>query len=247
MEFLNTMWTIFSENYDMFLRGTAITLLVSLLGTFIGLIIGLFIGIIRTIPEGKNNLVNLTLKIVKGLLNIYVQVFRGTPMIVQASLFYYGLQQFASIDLSSMTSAFVVVSINTGAYMSEVVRGGISSIDKGQFEAASALGMNHFQTMVHVVLPQAFRNIIPSIGNEFIINIKDTSVLNVISVNELFFATKSIVGKTFQYFETYLITSIIYLILTLSIAGILHIIERKLSGPANYEKTVEADVLKSGN
>ena len=130
--------------------------------------------------------------------------------------------------------------------MAEVVRGGIISIDDGQFEAASALGMNHVQTMVNIVLPQAFRNIIPAIGNEFIINIKDTSVLNVISVNELFFLTKSIAGGNYMYFETYLITSMIYLILTLSIASILHYVEKRIEGPENYDKN-KVNVLKSTN
>ena len=194
-----------------------------------------------------NKFLNVILKLVKGLMNIYVQVLRGTPMIVQASLFFYGLQQYAQIDLSAMTSAFIVVSINTGAYMAEVVRGGIISIDKGQFEAAQALGMNHFKTMVYVVLPQAFRNIIPAIGNEFIVNIKDTSVLNVITVNELFYVTKTITTQNYKYFETYLITSVIYLALTLTVASLLHLLEKKLKGPENYEMIEDLDVMRSGN
>lgn len=246
MEFLMNMQTIFLNNINGFLRGTFYTILISLIGTFIGLFIGMVIGIVRTIPKSKNRGLNILLIIVKTLMNIYVQVLRGTPMIVQATLFYYGLQQFANIDLSSLNAAFIVVSINTGAYMAEVVRGGIISIDDGQFEAASALGMNHVQTMVNIILPQAFRNIIPAIGNEFIINIKDTSVLNVISVNELFFLTKSIAGGNFMYFETYLITSMIYLILTLSIASILHYVEKRIEGPENYDKN-KVNVLKSTN
>lgn len=246
MEFLMNMQTIFLNNINGFLRGTFYTILISLIGTFIGLFIGMVIGIVRTIPKSKNRGLNILLIIVKTLMNIYVQVLRGTPMIVQATLFYYGLLQFANIDLSSLNAAFIVVSINTGAYMAEVVRGGIISIDDGQFEAASALGMNHVQTMVNIILPQAFRNIIPAIGNEFIINIKDTSVLNVISVNELFFLTKSIAGGNYMYFETYLITSMIYLILTLSIASILHYVEKRIEGPENYDKN-KVNVLKSTN
>lgn len=244
MSFLTRMWDIFSDNYDMFLTGTITTIVISLIGTIVGLLIGMLVGIIRTIPEGKNKDLNFILKLIKALLNAYVQVFRGTPMIVQATLLYFGLQQFAGINFTPMAAAFIVVSINTGAYMAEVVRGGIISIDKGQFEAAQALGMNHFQTMVNVVLPQAFRNIIPAVGNEFIVNIKDTSVLNVISVNELFFATKTIVGTNYLYFETYLISCIIYLVLTLGIAYLLHLLERKLRGSDSYELT---DVLSSSN
>ena len=114
--------------------------------------------------------------------------------------------------------------------MSEVVRGGINSIDNGQFEACKALGMTHFQTMTNVVLPQAVKNILPSLGNEFVINIKDTSVLNVISVTELFFMSKSVAGSTYQYFPTYLITAIIYFVLTFVITRIINHLERKMYG-----------------
>ena len=242
--FLANMKDIFIKNKANFLNGTAITLLISLIGTFIGLFIGMLIGVVKIIPNGTNAVSNFLLTIIKAIMNIYVQVLRGTPMIVQSMLLYFGLLQFAGIDLKPLTAAFIVVSINTGAYMAEVVRGGISSVDKGQFEACSALGMGHLQTMRYVVLPQAFKNIIPAVGNEFIVNIKDTSVLNVISVSELFFTTKSIAGANLKYFETYLITSAIYLILTLSIAALLGLLEKKLKGSDSYEKT---NVFKSTN
>ncbi|MDZ5010467.1 ABC transporter permease subunit, partial [Clostridium perfringens] len=124
--------------------------------------------------------------------------------------------------------------INTGAYMSEIVRGGIVSVDKGQFEAAQAIGMTHSQTMINVVLPQVIRNILPATGNEFVINIKDTSVLNVISVSELFFQTKSIAGINFRYFESFYVSCIIYFVMTFTITRILRAIERKIDGPDNY-------------
>lgn len=228
--------SIFKENLPMFISGVKNTVIISFIGTLIGLVIGMIAGIIRTIPKGRNIVFNIILAFFKFVLNIYVQVFRGTPMIVQAMLFYYGLQLFFNIDMKPMTSAFIVVSVNTGAYMAELIRGGINSIDKGQSEAGRALGMTHFQTMFYVVLPQALKNSLPAIGNEFIVNIKDTSVLNVISVQELFFTTRSIAGANFKYFETYAITSAIYLIMTLSVAGILHLIEKKLMGPESYDK-----------
>ena len=131
-------------------------------------------------------------------------------------------------------AAIFIISINTGAYMAEIIRGGIVSVDKGQFEAAHAIGMTHWQTMVNVVLPQAIRNILPSVGNEFIVNIKDSSVLNVISVTELFFQAKSAAGTYYRYFEVYFIIAVIYLILTLSVSKILALIERKMDGPDNY-------------
>ena len=148
------------------------------------------------------------------VLNAYVELFRGTPMIVQAMVVYYGAMSMFNIDMSPMFAGFLVVSINTGAYMAETVRGGIESIDPGQREAAVAIGMDHFQTMRCVILPQALRNIMPQIGNNLIINIKDTSVLNVISVTELYFASKSAAGVYYRYFEIFFITCVIYFIMT---------------------------------
>ena len=118
--------------------------------------------------------------------------------------------------------------------MAEIVRGGILSVDKGQYEAAQAIGMNHFQTMINVVMPQVIRNILPATGNEFVINIKDTSVLNVISVTELYFQTKTVAGNNFRYFESFFVACILYFIMTFTVTRILRFIEKKLDGPENY-------------
>lgn len=240
-----TVWDIFTNNAPMFLRGTLYTIIISLIGTIVGLLIGFIIGMIKSAQKVKNAFMNLLLSLLKILSNVYVQVIRGTPMMVQAVLFYYGLQLFFDIDMAPMTAAFIIVSINTGAYMAEIVRAGINSIDTGQEEAAKALGMSHIQMMKFVILPQVFKNIIPNIGNEFIVNIKDTSVLNVISVNELFFTTRSIAGANFRFFETYFITSVIYLTLTLSITGLLRLLEKKLNGSGSYEKVIINHSLNS--
>jgi putative lysine transport system permease protein len=136
--------------------------------------------------------------------------------------------------MTAMTAAIVTVSINTGAYMAEIVRGGIISIDKGQAEAAKSIGMTHWQTMVYIVLPQAVRNIMPSIGNEFVVNIKDSSVLNVISVAELYFNSKSAAGTYLRYFEVFFITAAIYFILTFTVTRILRLLEKKMEGPDSY-------------
>ncbi len=174
------------------------------------------------------------LNIVNAILTAYVEFFRGTPMIVQAMVIYYGSAMALGIDMDRTAAAIFIVSINTGAYTAEIVRGGIISIDKGQFEAAHAIGMNHIKTMLNVVLPQVLRNILPAIGNEFVINIKDTSVLNVISVSELFFQAKSVAGNNFRYFETFTVACIMYLIMTLTVTRILRLIERKMEGPENF-------------
>jgi len=147
-----------------------------------------------------------------------------------------------SIDMSPMFAGFFVVSINTGAYMAESMRGGIDSIDQGQKEAAIAIGMDHFQAMRCVILPQAVRNILPQIGNNLIINIKDTSVLNVISVTELYFASKSAAGVYYKYFEIFFITCIVYFIMTFTASRLLRWWEKRLDGPRDYQ-LVEYDPL----
>ena len=236
-------WVAFLlQKYGMlFLRGTGMTLLVALTGTAFGFIIGLLVAIMRaTSPMPAHGhrtaaaaVRSALLKAVQLLLAAYIQVFRGTPMIVQAVVIYYGAQ-YAGVFMDTTFAAIFIISINTGAYMAEIIRGGIFSVDKGQFEAAHAIGMTHWQTMTTVVLPQAIRNILPSVGNELIVNIKDSSVLNVISVSELFFQAKSAAGAYYRYFEVYFIIAVIYLILTLTVSRILRFIEQKMDGPDNY-------------
>ena len=225
---------ILENNWPMFLRGAGVTLWISVVGTILGTIIVLIVGVIRTIPVPEKGAKKGVLRVVNWLLSAYIEFFRGTPMIVQAMVIYYGSALAFEIDIDRIAAALFIVSINTGAYMSEIVRGGIISVDKGQFEAAQAIGMNHFQTMTNVVLPQVVRNILPATGNEFVINIKDTSVLNVISVSELFFQTKTVAGNNFRYFETFFITCILYFVMTFTITRILRYIEVKLDGPDNY-------------
>ena len=225
---------IILENWPMFLRGAGITLYISIIATILGSIIGLLIGVIRTIPIPEKGLKRIILKLINWLLAAYIEFFRGTPMMVQAMFIYYGVAGVFGIQLNRLYAAIFIVSINTGAYMAEIVRGGIVAIDSGQYEAAEALGMNHIQTMMNVMLPQAIRNILPATGNEFVINIKDTSVLNVISVTELYFQTKTIAGNTFRFAEPYFVTCIIYLIMTYTITRILRTFEKRLDGPKNY-------------
>jgi len=225
---------IITNNWPMFIRGAGMTLLISMIGTIIGSIIGLLVGVIRTIPMPERGIKRVMLKAVNAILFVYIEIFRGTPMIVQAMVIYYGSALAFGIDMNPVYAAIFIVSINTGAYMSEIIRGGIVSIDKGQFEAAHAIGMNHIQTMTNVVLPQVIRNILPATGNEFVINIKDTSVLNVISVTELYFQTKSISGNNFHYFESFFVACVLYFIMTFTITRILRYVEKKLDGPENY-------------
>ncbi|PZX03711.1 amino acid ABC transporter membrane protein (PAAT family) [Psychrobacillus insolitus] len=233
---MNLEWviTIISNNWPMFIRGAGMTLLISIVGTILGAIIGLLAGVIRTIPLPERKGKRIILKVVNILLSMYIEFFRGTPMIVQAMVIYYGSALAFGVNMDLLTAAIFIVSINTGAYMAEIVRGGVISIEKGQFEAAQAIGMNHIQTMWNVILPQVIRNILPATGNQFIINIKDTSVLNVIGVTELYFQTKSVAGNNFRYFESFFVACVLYFIMTYAVTLILRYFERKLDGPENY-------------
>ncbi|HFI0336377.1 TPA: ABC transporter substrate-binding protein/permease [Streptococcus suis] len=225
--FFSQVWKIIVNNWQQLLRGTGMTLLISILGTIIGTIIGLLIGVFRTAPKAANKVLAIGQKLLGWIINVYIEVFRGTPMIVQSMVIYYGTAQAFGLNLDRTIAAIFIVSINTGAYMSEIVRGGIFAVDKGQFEAATALGFTHNQTMRKIVLPQVVRNILPATGNEFVINIKDTSVLNVISVVELYFSGNTVATQTYQYFQTFTVIAIIYFILTFTVTRILRIVEKR--------------------
>ena len=229
--FIQEVKDIWGKYSSLFLKGVVNTLFIAILSTILGFIIGLLVAIIRKIEVNKksNAIGYYAHKVVNAILSIYVEIFRGTPMMVQSVIIFYGLKQYFDIDLSTMFAAILIVSINTGAYLSEVVRGGINAVDSGQFEACKAIGLTNWQAMTNIILPQTIKTILPSLGNEFVINIKDTSVLNVISVTELFFMSKSVAGSTYQYFPTYLITAVIYLVLTFAITRILLLLERRLN------------------
>lgn len=238
MNFLERIFYLL-QNYGIsFLQGAGTTLVIAIVSTVIGCIIGFGVGIVQTIPvDPKRDRVSkrFLLRLIKIIFKAYVEIFRGTPMIVQAVFIYYGAAQVFNIHMGMWSSAFFVVSINTGAYMAESVRGGIISVDPGQMEGAKAIGMTHFQTMIYVILPQAFRNIIPQIGNNFIINIKDSSVLSVIGIVDLFFVHKSVSGALYTFFESATIVMCIYLVMTVIASRLLLLWEKKLDGDDNYE------------
>ena len=219
------------------LRGAGNTLVIAFVATAIGCLIGLVIGVIQTIPLAKNDqlLKKTALHFVRFFLHVYVEVFRGTPMMAQAFFIYFGSSIVFGVNMSMWFAAFFVVSINTGAYMAETVRGGILSIDPGQTEGAKAIGMTHYQTMTSVILPQAIRNIMPQIGNNLIINIKDTCVLSGIGVVELMFASRMAAGANYRYFETYTLTMAMYLAMTLFFSRLLRIAERRMDGANTYD------------
>ncbi len=234
--FFGWVFFILDKYGSLFLKGTLNTLLVAVVGTVCGFMLGLFVAILRSIALSPKAGApkRFLLRVLKGLLSVYIEVFRGTPMIVQAMVLYYGALQYLHLNMNEMAAALLVISINTGAYMAEIIRGGILSVDVGQREAAHSIGMTHWQTMALVILPQAVRNILPSIGNEFVVNIKDSSVLNVISMTELYFMSKSAAGTYLRYFEVFFITGVIYLFLTFTITRLLRMLEHRLEGPDHF-------------
>ena len=255
MSFIQDLVKIWNNYGGQMLAGVGNTLLIAMLGTVIGLLIGLINGIIRTIPKSRNIFISAIQKIIGVLISAYVEVFRGTPMMVQAMIIYWGYAYATGGDtLALIPAGIVIVSINTGAYITEIVRGGIISIDKGQFEGASSIGMSHFQTMVYVVIPQVMRNILPSVSNEFVINIKDTSVLNVIGVTELFFYANSVAKNSYKIFASYVIACAIYFVLTFTVTRLLRLIEKILEGKESYTifgsqtaSNAEIHITKEGN
>lgn len=221
-------WEILQTNFPLFLYGIEITLLFAVVGTVIGLIIGLVVGGIRAIEinEYDSKLVKVIKRIGQLITSFYIWVFRGTPMMVQAMFLFYLIKPL--LQWTPITAGLFVISINTGAYMSEIIRSGIQSIDKGQKEGALSLGMTTTQTLLSIIFPQAIKNSFPSIGNQLIVNIKDSSMLTVIGVTELYFQTTSIAGSNYKYIETFLVTALIYLVLTSIATILLNAVEKHL-------------------
>ena len=238
----SAQWMLFLLNKysKMFFQGTWLTLYIAVLGTFIGFILGFALGVLGDAKINKydNFFKKLLIRFFKIISAAYVEVFRDTPMIVQAMVIYFGLRTFG-VEITPIPAGILVTFLNTGAYMSETVRAGINSIDLGQREGAYALGMSPLKTMFVVVLPQAFRNIIPEMANMFLTNLKMTSVLNVIGISELFMVAKTVGGVYYKYFEAYLVIAVIYFVLCFVFNRLFLLMEKKLKGKNDYVLAVE--------
>ena len=234
---IGKLWAKYGASY---LTGMRNTLILALTATAIGCVIGFLCGVLNTIPcaPGDSPVKKFFLKLIRAIVRIYVEVFRGTPMVLQAVFLYYGLPYFTNgaqrFD-NIWAAAILVVSINTGAYMAESVRGGIISVVPGQTEGAKAIGMTHVQTMLNVILPQALRNIMPQIGNNFIINVKDTSVMFIIGFPDFFSAHRAAVGASYLYFPSAAVEMIGYLTMTLIASFLLRWLEKRMDGKGDYE------------
>ena len=235
-------WVVFLayKYWDLFVEGTKVTLYVAIIGTIVGFVLGFLIGVIQNIKlSPEDNIVKkIVVSVLKAIVLVYVEVFRDTPMIVQAMIIYYGLRS-AEIEIGAIPAGVLVTVLNTGAYMAETVRAGINSVDAGQEEGGLAMGMSPLMVMTNVILPQAFMNIIPEMGNTFLTNLKMTSVLNVIGVTELFLMAKTAGGTYYKYFESYLVIAVVYLVLCFIFNRLLLLLEKKMKGKSDYALATE--------
>ena len=218
---------VFKEATPMLMYGMLWTILVSLIGIAIGIVIGLAVCLMKL---SKN-------KVLNAIAGVYIWVIRGTPMLVQAFLIFFGFPQliqlvFPGFRSDPLTAGIITLSINAGAYLAEVFRGGIQAVPKGQTEAARSLGLSQAQTLMKVVLPQAFKIALPSMVNQFIISVKDTSILSVIGLAEVVNKTKTYVGKSYQFFASYIYVALLYL----AVVSLLMVIQMRIEKKLKYEE-----------
>lgn len=214
---------IVRDGYKMLLDGLKNTAIIAVFGLFIGLLIGALIAIIKLAP-----LNNIVFKVLRGVGNVYVALFRGTPIVVQLLLMHYVLLPLMGINIAPVIEGVITFGMNSGAYISEIMRSGILSVDKGQMEAGRSVGLSYIQTMMKIVLPQAIKNILPTLGNEFIALIKETSVVSFITVIDIYKAFQSIANSTYEYIVPYLMLALVYLVLVIIITLLIKLLERRL-------------------
>jgi glutamine transport system permease protein len=216
---MNFRFDLIAEYIPFFLKGALLTIGISILAILCGLILGLFIGIGKL---SKNKWINIPL-------NWYINFFRGTPLVVQLLLVHFGIVPIFWDGLNGIAALTMTLSLNSAAYVAEIFRAGIQSIDRGQMEAARSLGMTHTQSMKEIILPQAFKRMIPPFGNEFIVILKDSSLGIVIAAPELMYWGRAMQGQYYLIWEPYLSVALIYLLLTLSLSRLLIYVERKFA------------------
>ncbi|SDI73703.1 amino acid ABC transporter permease [Alteribacillus bidgolensis] len=197
--------------------GFLFTLLITITGVAIGFVLGAIFGLMRLSK----------VKIVYGIATIYVELVRGTPLLVQIFFIYFGLSDFMNINLDKLTASIIAIAANAGAYIAEIVRGAVQSVDKGQTEAGRSLGLSSRQTMLYIIWPQALRRMIPPLGNQFIISLKDTSLFSAIAVTDLMYEGRQYASSTFADFESYIMVAIFYLVITIPSMLILRQYERR--------------------
>ncbi len=222
---LMKFWEIFYENdgYSKVLIGLKNTLVIAVVGLAIGIIIGTLIAIVKVLPKYKR-----LPKVLDSICNFYVGLFRGTPVVVQLLVAYYVILPLIGINMPALNVCVLVFGLNSGAYVSEIMRGGIMSVDPGQMEAGRALGLSYRVTMLKIVVPQAIKNILPTLGNEFIALIKETSVVSFVGAADLYVAFNYIGSNSYEFMVPYLVMAVIYIVLVIIIASLIKVMERRL-------------------
>ena len=226
---MNSAWEVFytqmieREGYRKVLEGLGNTVIIAVFGLLIGMVIGCLLATCKILPKSS-----FIVKLLSGFADFYVAIFRGTPMVVQLLLMHFVLFPLMNIDIDSKFEAVLAFGLNSGAYVSEIMRGGILSVDIGQTEAGRALGLNYGQTMLRIVLPQAIKNVVPTLGNEFIALLKETSVVGFIAVVDLTKAFQNIANSTYEYIIPYVVLALVYLVIVLAVTGIIKLVERRL-------------------
>lgn len=206
------------ESVPLLMKGAELTVYLTVGGLFFGFLLGALFGLMKLSSSWT----------IRKLAGVYIETIRGTPMLVQAMFLYFGIPMAFSFRLPAMGAGIIIIAVNSGAYIAEIVRGAVQSINVGQTEAGRSIGLTGFQTMRYVIWPQAFRRMVPPLGNQFIISLKDTSLLMIIGVGELLRTGDEIVAVNFRAFEVYLTCGLIYLCMTMSIAKVLRIVEQRL-------------------
>ncbi len=216
---------IFIDNkgYLQVLEGLQNTLIIAITGLIIGIVIGTLIATVRVIPKYK-----VLPRILNGICSFYVELFRGTPIVVQLLIFYYVLFPLMGVRMSGLEVSMLVFGLNSGAYISEIMRSGILSVDAGQMEAGRAVGLSFGTTMLKIVIPQAIKNILPTLGNEFIALIKETSVVSFVGATDLYLAFNRIGTNSYEFMVPYIVMAFIYIILVLIISAGIKLMERSL-------------------
>ena len=223
----NAFWRLFYTNGGykrVFSEGLKNTLVIAIMGLIIGIVIGTIIAAVKVMPKYK-----IFPKIIDKICSLYVALFRGTPIIVQLIVFHFVIMDAISLNMDTTTQAIIIFGLNSGAYVSEIMRGGINSVDKGQLEAGRAVGLGYWTTMLKIVLPQAIKNIVPTLGNEFIALMKDTSVVNIIAADDLYRAFVSMGGFSMRYYVPYLMLALSYFVLILFVTLLVKIVEHIMS------------------
>jgi polar amino acid transport system permease protein len=211
------------EGYKNVLTGLKNTALIAVFGLLIGMLLGCVLATCKILPK-----TNPAVKVLSGIVDVYIAIFRGTPMVVQLLLIHFVIFPACGFDVPSVIEAILVFGLNSAAYVSEIIRGGILSVDIGQTEAGRALGLNYSKTMIKIVLPQAIKNVIPTLGNEFIALLKETSVVSFIAVVDITKAFQNIANSTYEYMVPYITLAVVYLVLVLAVTGLIKLVERRM-------------------